>query len=565
MRDIASRVLSTMLILSLSVNPFGFIVSQNQSPLYMQQNYTSIERDWENVTLLHEQQYHDTTLLEDEIENIAMQVPNLVDVAIIGQSYLEQNIYSIRITNEEITAQKAKVLVVAHHHGREQVTVEIALRFVLRLLNSYGIDDTITEYVDTEEIYVIPTVNPDALDVVVNEGNHWLRKNLRPYDDDGDGAFDEDSLQDVDGDGIISSFDVYLKAGELSNPVYSHSYYEGIDDDFDGLVNEDNIGLVDLNRNYDIFWDPSESPLSDPSSSTYAGTSPFSEPETQTFRDFVEQHRFAMAYSLHTGINATYLPANPENEFAEPELYPNILNDFALLLPSGYNTGWTYDGSSTRSRNLASATLSGVWREWMYYERGTIAPIAFELYTNATSRGSEVESVYLENETHLIIEWNGIFGFFNPLGEYIDTLWSDLILSFDYLLEMTPRIKVEAISFFLDEEQPTIGHVQIETLCKGNRIGTVNPIQVLLANGTVVFTGEILFPGSSDELSLEIFTKRDRNENLTLMIGNDYVGYTEIILLIPAIEPQVDIFILTGIIVVGFCAILVLRVFSKKK
>ena len=565
MRGVACRFFSLMLILSLSLAPSGFILSEVQPHMHVQGNYASIERDWENVTLLYENQYHNPDELKEEIENINQHVPDLVDFEDIGQSYLGQDIYSIRITNEEITTQKAKALVVAHHHGREQVTVEIALRFILHLLNAYGVDDTITEYVDTEEIYVIPTINPDALDVVVNEGNHWLRKNLRPYDDDGDGEFDEDSPQDVDGDGIISSFDVYLKADELSDPTYSYSYYEGIDDDNDGLVNEDHIGLVDLNRNYDVFWDTSGSPLSDPSSSTYAGPDPFSEPETRILRDFVLQHKFAMAYSLHSGVNATFMVANPDNEFAEPELYPNMLDDYSQLLPDGFNAGWSYTGSTESSNNLASATLSGVWREWMYYEYGTIAPIGFELYTNATSRSTEIESVYLENQTHLIIEWEGIFGFFNPAAEYIDSLWLDLIPSFDYLLEMTPRIQIQEASFVLDEDAPAIYHIQIEAVCIGKRIGTQNPIQALFVNGTVVFTGETLSPGGSDDFLFDISTEGMLGESFTLMIGNEYVGYAEYTLPLPTTGSEMDIFIIVGFAAIGLSAMLVMVVIIKKR
>ena len=121
--------------------------------------------------------------------------------------------------NEEITTQKAKSLVVAHQHGREQITVEAALRFIIYLINNYGIDDEITEHINTQEIFIIPTVNPDALDVVVEDEDYWLRKNLRPYDDDGDGLIDEDSYEDVNGDGIVSSFDVFEK-DEFDNPIY---------------------------------------------------------------------------------------------------------------------------------------------------------------------------------------------------------------------------------------------------------------------------------------------------------------------------------------------------------
>ena len=129
----------------------------------------------------------------------------------------------------------------------------MALRFVLRLVNGYGNDALLTEYVDTQEIYVILTINPDALDVVVNDHDYWLRKNLRPYDNDGDGLFSEDVADDEDGDGHISEFYVYTKDNPADIPHiddYDYYYYEGIDDDGDGLFNEDEIGLVDLNRNY---------------------------------------------------------------------------------------------------------------------------------------------------------------------------------------------------------------------------------------------------------------------------------------------------------------------------
>jgi carboxypeptidase T len=163
-------------------------------------DYQSVDRTWEDISLLYEDQFHDASEVDEEIERIHSLVPELMDLEVIGQSYEGLNISALRITNELNTVQKAKTLVVAHHHGREQITIEMTLRFMLRLLNLYGVDDTITEYVDTQEIYIIPTINPDTLDHVLN-GNHWLRKNLRPFNDDGDDETDEDSWEDVNGDG----------------------------------------------------------------------------------------------------------------------------------------------------------------------------------------------------------------------------------------------------------------------------------------------------------------------------------------------------------------------------
>jgi carboxypeptidase T len=58
---------------------------------------------------------------------------------------------------------------------------------------------------------------------------------------------------------------------------------------------------VDLNRNYGYGWGTGGS-SNNPSSDTYMGTAPFSEPETQAIRDFVTSHRdnVSTVISYHT-------------------------------------------------------------------------------------------------------------------------------------------------------------------------------------------------------------------------------------------------------------------------
>ena len=60
----------------------------------------SITRNWDPVSLLYDNQWHDSAEVEEEIENIHSSVPELVDVEVIGCSYQGKNISSIRITNE---------------------------------------------------------------------------------------------------------------------------------------------------------------------------------------------------------------------------------------------------------------------------------------------------------------------------------------------------------------------------------------------------------------------------------------------------------------------------------
>ena len=281
-----------------------------------------IDRTWDDLTLLYDNHFHNSSQVQEEIDRFHTLVPELIDMEVIGQTFWGKNITSLCITNELRTHQKAKTLVVSHHHGREQITVETALRFILYLLNSYGVNDTITKFIDTQEIYVIPSLNLDALDLVVDGENYWLRKNIRPFDDDGDLYLDEDPLEDVNSDGVVSGFDVYTKSsGKI---YYQYTYYEGIDNDMDGLINEDMVGYTDLNRNYDSYWRDGSGWSLDTQSEVFPGHAPFSEPETCAFRDFALNHSFAMCYSLHSGINATFFTDN-EVGWTEPTLYWNMV------------------------------------------------------------------------------------------------------------------------------------------------------------------------------------------------------------------------------------------------
>ena len=495
-------------------------------PSIVEVSVPSIARTWGPVSLLYDNQWHDSAEVDEEIENIHSSVPELVDIEVIGQSYQGKNITSLRITNEQNTVQKAKTLVVAHHHGREQITIEMALRFVLRLLNGYGNDVLLTEYVDTQEIYVILTINPDALDVVVNEGDYWLRKNLRPYDNDGDGLFSEDVANDVDGDGHISEFYVYTKDFPEQMPhIYNdidYTYYEGGDDDGDGLFNEDEIGLVDLNRNYPNWWNEGDT---DVTTQVYRGTAPFSEPETQAFRDFALQHRFAMAYSVHSGINATYFTANGVGNWQEPTLYYQIASDYNDILPSGFNN---IAGYPEQGANRFESATAGGWGEWMYVERGCTVPITFELYHNATVDEDEAMVIVENNDTHVIREWKGIYGYFAPVESAINDLWEDVVGAFDYLLEMTPRVDFEATSITGGVSTGENVSITLSMECLSPRLGSKDTISILDENG--VELDSLIVVGAAQTLvNYPSFTLSEDldSSGYVILVGCNYTGYTQ--------------------------------------
>lgn len=64
-------------------------------------------------------------------------------------------------------------------------------------------------------------------------------------------------------------------------------------------------GGVDLNRNYPFLWDSACAGSGDPSSGTYRGPVPASEPETQTMIAFSEDRRFAKVLDFHSAGRET--------------------------------------------------------------------------------------------------------------------------------------------------------------------------------------------------------------------------------------------------------------------
>ncbi|MFX1483064.1 MAG: M14 family zinc carboxypeptidase [Promethearchaeota archaeon] len=522
----------------------------------------SVARTWNPLTLIYDGQFHNPDEVDEEIDNILAAVPELVDLEIIGQSYLGRNLSCLRITNEMNTVQKAKTLVVAQHHGREQITVEMALRFILYLLNNYGLNDTITEYVDSQEIFVIPTLNPDALDIVVNEGNHWLRKNLRPFDNDGDGLVSEDDVDDANGDGVISDFLVYLKSSPSDSPAYTDydwEYWEGIDDDGDGAFNEDEVGLVDLNRNYPTYWGLYDPDLLDPITQVYCGTEPFSEPETQAFRDFAIKHRFSMAYSLHSGINATYFPTDEYGNWFEPPLYYGMLADYGDILPENFNYYLGYTPDSAKRL----VTTSGGWGEWMFTERGTTVPITFELYTNGSVDGVEAYPIIYENNTHIIREWRGIYGYFNPTVEHINTLWNEIIPAFIYLLEMTPRLDIAISNVSGGITAGENVSMSVQMTCLSPRLGSKDGIYVLGPDYSVL---DFLIAVGGDQTLTDqanIVLQSDLTASgVSITIGNNYTGFTKFRLTLGTAN-IIDPLLLGGIIGISIAVVALVVYFVR--
>ncbi|MFW9917008.1 MAG: M14 family zinc carboxypeptidase [Candidatus Thorarchaeota archaeon] len=346
--------------------------------------------------------------------------PDFIDIFSIGQSHEGRELWTIRLTNRSVTSQKSEFHLVAHHHAREAITIENAIYFIDKLLNEVTVGNaSITNLLANMEIYITPVLNPDGLETLSRFP--WIRKNRAPIDDDADGnTYDELEIFDADQDGFVVRYN-------------GGAYYEGEDGpDLDTQFGEDAPGGVDLNRNYDYEFVGSGS-SANPPDFTYRGEEPFSEPETQAIRDFVKQHDFNFAISLHSGTRAVIAPwgytTTPAPDHEELDAIVQKLKE-KTGYPSWYETG--------------GYNVNGEWGDWMYGAEGVFA-FTLETYVD--------EAAWKRIGSSPIAEV-GIWDYFNPPGNLILSESVPVWKGLHYILS-EPRITITNEKPIIQVENPT--------------------------------------------------------------------------------------------------------------
>ncbi|MBK3640598.1 M14 family metallopeptidase [Streptomyces sp. MBT33] len=192
--------------------------------------------------------------LKEEIVRTGQRNPGLTKVVSIGKTVNGQDILAVKLTKD---AKKTKdgsrpsVLYMSNQHAREWITPEMTRRLMHYYLDHYKTDKRVKRIVDSTELWFVISANPDGYDYTFKGSDTRLwRKNLR----------------DVNGDGVISTGDG-----------------------------------VDLNRNFSYKWgydDEGSSP--NPTSETYRGASPGSEPETKALDAFEKRIGFSYGINYHS-------------------------------------------------------------------------------------------------------------------------------------------------------------------------------------------------------------------------------------------------------------------------
>ncbi|SHI73343.1 M14 family metallopeptidase [Lutispora thermophila] len=265
-----------------------------------------------------------------------------------GQSILGKELYYIKLGTGP-----NKVFYNGAHHALEWITTPLLMKFVENYAKAYAEGRAIRGYdirrlFERSTIYILPMVNPDGVDLVLN----GLDRN-NPY------------------------YNQLLQWNTTGRPF--------------SQVWQANIRGVDLNHNYDAAWQESKEAeaqygITGPGPTRYSGPEPFSEPETRAVRDitYAIDPRLVLAYHSQGEV-----------------IYWNFMN---LAPPESLRIGQALSGASgyVLDQAVGIASYAG-YKDWFIQEYRRPG------YTIEVGRGtnplpiSQFPRIYEDNEGLLLL------------------------------------------------------------------------------------------------------------------------------------------------------------------
>jgi len=126
-------------------------------------------------------EYHDPTEIAAFVDDVVAAYPTLVKKFVLQETLFEgQKQIGLLITKDVQTPnERPSFTVDAQHHAREVMTPEIAMDMIDYLTSRYATDAAVRRWVDSINIYVVPSVNPDGGMYAFTSDAFW-RKNRHP-------------------------------------------------------------------------------------------------------------------------------------------------------------------------------------------------------------------------------------------------------------------------------------------------------------------------------------------------------------------------------------------------
>ncbi|GAA3866175.1 M14 family metallopeptidase [Streptomyces sedi] len=260
--------------------------------------------------------------------------PDLVSSQVIGQSDEGRDIIAVKVSaNVDTDEDEPEVLFTHNQHAREHLTAEMALYTLGELTTQYGGDSEVTELLDSREVWLIPSVNPDGK------------------------VYDQES----------GEFQMWRKNRQANEGSSS-------------------IG-TDLNRNWAYEWGCCGGSSDSPGGETYRGSGPESGTETQVVADFVRdrvvdgEQQITAHIDFHTYSELVLWPYG----YTYDETGPGLTEDDAAAFEA-LGTAMAETNGYTAQQSSDLYITDGGINDWAWADQG-IFSFTFEMYPTSQAGG----------------------------------------------------------------------------------------------------------------------------------------------------------------------------------
>ena len=245
--------------------------------------------------------YHTYEEMSAALRDLTKTHGKLAKLVEVAKSRDGRSIWAIEIANPAGTpvAERPALMIAANLEGDQLIGSALALYVAEQLLTGYATNPSVKQRLDSHAFYIVPRVNVDGAEAMFGAVKGSRKTNSAKNDADNVGRLDEDGPDDLNKDGFISVMRVkdpkgaYMvhpdeprllrRADASKGEAGAYSvYWEGLDNDGDGFINEDGPGGVDLNRNFQHQY---------PYYTPDAGPHMISEPETRGLLEYLLARR----------------------------------------------------------------------------------------------------------------------------------------------------------------------------------------------------------------------------------------------------------------------------------
>jgi len=276
----------------------------------------------------------------DFMDSLHTLYPNLMTARdSVGYTIEGRPLWMVKISdNPNIDEEEPEIFINALIHAREPMGLEASLRFMSYLCDNYGTDPYVTDLVDNREIFFVPVTNPDGYEynrITNPNGGGMHRKNRNPS------------------------------------------------------------GNVDLNRNWGYMWGYDNSGSSpDPWDETYRGMAAFSEPETNSLRQFIISREFSVILNLHSYGNVFLYSWGYDNFYTPDNALLAAIGDSAtavnnyeygtawevLYLVNGDANDWQYGDQNEKPKILGFVAEIGTWQDGFWPDPNRIPTLWNQIF-----------------------------------------------------------------------------------------------------------------------------------------------------------------------------------------